>query len=107
MTDNLTVNEVVNVFINFLVKHEAHLNFMHALDIIPSNTLINLTEITEILIGHFKTLHISYYESIIDDSFTWAETKEGAEYWSSLNAGWEEYINMYLDSKFKNLKSIW
>jgi uncharacterized membrane protein YbaN (DUF454 family) len=82
---------IIKIFYNFLIKRKIYdsyiTNFYHA----------NSYVCTEQGLINFLTSSVreDYAGSLIGAAFTWSRTKEGKEFWFTIDKAWKEYLIKY------------
>lgn len=91
MKQKLTYREIVREFLSFLKKENVYRDYIEAIkqqkrrEFIHWENYVNVFTIYS-LKRCFKS--DSGMGNLIDDSFHWASTKEGHNFWSALNKKW-------------------
>jgi hypothetical protein len=96
----LSQEEVVRLFSNFLKRHKAYKRHSTALRK-RAYGANNLTELVSYISDCGEDIGV-----LIDRSFTWSNTIQGHKYWSKLDVEWRMYV---ADAKKNAIKynSIW
>lgn len=89
--------EIMKIYETYLKEHIGHrfiefLKKYHALDAYQYNLK---EQLNETLLGRILFVNPDYYI----DSFAWEETKQGFEYWSSLDEEWDCIITLERNAK--------
>ena len=90
----LTYREIVREFLFFLKKENVYKEYINAIKQQRKSQFKNWGNYINILTinslrGCFKSNH-SYIIYLIDESFHWASTKEGHDFWSALDKKWRD-----------------
>jgi hypothetical protein len=91
MKRKLTYREIVREFLFFLKKENAYKNYIKAIkeqrkkEFIDWENYINVLTIKSFRGRFVNSGNIGH---LIDNSFHWAATKEGHDFWSALNIKW-------------------
>ena len=94
----ITYRELTLEFLKFLKKHNALKPFkQNVLRTLKRQCSSCITQYT--MVNPFVSSHILPYEynslfgyAIIDQSFVWAATPQGHDYWHELDLEWDNYV---------------
>lgn len=93
MTRKLTYREIIREFLLFLKKENAHKEYIKAIKQQRKSQFknwenyINIFTINNLKECFRSNSNIGY---LIDNSFHWASTKEGHDFWSALDIKWRD-----------------
>lgn len=95
MTRELTYREIIREFLFFLKKENAYKEYIKAIKqqrkgVIKNwGNYINVLTINSLRKCFKNNSNMAY---LIDNSFHWASTKEGHDFWSALDKKWRDKI---------------